>query len=158
MEVRSSKTLYLVIMSSDSLKVLNNSPWYEQGLRFKCTECGACCSGDPGYVWLSEEDIEALCTKLSLDRASFLKKYTRYVNGKYSLLEREKNYECIFLDEKNRCTVYSARPKQCKTFPWWPEQLKSETEWLEAKKRCEGIEHPDAPLIPLKQIQNELDS
>ena len=28
--------------------------WYSEGLRFECTQCGACCSGEPGYVWVDE--------------------------------------------------------------------------------------------------------
>ena len=35
-------------------------PWYHEGLRFECTGCGDCCTGAPGYVWLTEEEIRAL--------------------------------------------------------------------------------------------------
>ena len=27
--------------------------WYRDGLRFECTRCGACCTGAPGYVWVT---------------------------------------------------------------------------------------------------------
>ena len=35
-------------------------PWYHAGLKFTCTQCGDCCSGTPGYVWVTNEEIVAL--------------------------------------------------------------------------------------------------
>ena len=125
--------------------------WYKEGLHFKCTGCGRCCSKEPGYVWLSEEDIEKASTHLSLSREAFLRKYTRFVNGEYSLIEMP-NYDCIFLKE-NKCTIYEARPAQCRRFPFWPSNLESKKEWQETAKGCEGINHPEAKLITLGQIK-----
>jgi len=45
---------------SDPLKMAKKELWYKPGLRFKCTECGACCTGAPGYVWISEKEIKAV--------------------------------------------------------------------------------------------------
>lgn len=129
--------------------------WYKNGLRFACTECGGCCSGAPGYVWLEQEDIERLAKKLSLSTEEFLKRYTRKIGHRYSLIETSPNYDCIFLRD-NRCHVYDSRPKQCRTFPWWKENIDSKESWEEAKKRCEGIDHPDAPLISADEIENHL--
>ena len=33
------------------------SCFYEKGLAFECQGCGYCCSSEPGYVFLSEKDI-----------------------------------------------------------------------------------------------------
>src|SRR4029077_20051887 len=97
------------------------SVWYAKGLRFKCTECGQCCTGGPGYVWITDQEIEEMSQFLALTREAFLKQYTRQVGERIALLERlslEGNYDCIFL--KNRkCTLYKVRPKQCRTYPWW---------------------------------------
>ena len=41
-----------------------SEPWFKDGLRFTCTGCGDCCSGAPGFVWVSEEDIERLANHL----------------------------------------------------------------------------------------------
>ena len=125
--------------------------WYKDGLKFKCTGCGACCSKEPGYVFLSEEDISRLSGPLGLERATFLKTYTRLVHGRYSLLEKP-NYDCIFL-QNNRCTLYQARPKQCRTFPFWQENLVSKAAWEAAGKSCEGINHPDANTLTVEEIQ-----
>ena len=75
--------------------------WYEKGLKFGCTECGKCCTGEPGYV-------EAMCEKLALDRDTFLEKYCRKVGRSYSLLELKPHNDCIFLEKGLRCTVYDA--------------------------------------------------
>ncbi len=37
-----------------------DGPWYQDGLRFTCTMCGKCCTGDPGYVWVTDEELAAL--------------------------------------------------------------------------------------------------
>lgn len=126
--------------------------WYEKGLKFKCTGCGACCSKEPGYVWLTEKDIETAATHLNLSRNEFLKKYTRNVSGRYSLIEHP-NYDCIFLKE-NRCSIYLSRPKQCRTFPFWEGNLESRDTWNEAALGCEGINHKDAKLLSIEEIRN----
>lgn len=132
------------------------SPWYKEGLRFGCTECGQCCTGAPGYVWVTLTEIEEMATALALSVPEFMKKYIREVGGRMSLIELPKSYDCVFLNGK-RCQVYKARPKQCRTFPFWPENLESKEAWEEAKKRCEGIDHDEAPLISLGRIQKTLD-
>lgn len=130
-------------------------PWYKEGLRFKCTGCGECCTGAPGYVWVSPQEIEALAKSLSISPEEFIQKYTRRIGNRLSLIEDSRTYDCVFLKGK-RCTVYETRPKQCRTFPWWPEHLKTKEHWKEAAHRCEGIDHPDAPLISLSEIKKQL--
>ena len=39
---------------------------------------------------------------------------------------------------------------------WWKENVSSSKAWEEAAKRCEGINHPEAPLISLKEIEKDL--
>lgn len=140
-----------------SLKVIKSeeTPWYKDGLRFKCTECGQCCTGSPGYVWVSEQEIIAMAQHLSLSVAEFSRLYLRRVDGRFSLREHPKTYDCLFLKDK-KCQIYQVRPVQCRTFPWWPQNLKTEEEWREAAKGCEGIRF-DAPVVPLQIIQEQLD-
>jgi Fe-S-cluster containining protein len=129
-------------------------PWYKDGLRFKCTECGQCCTGSPGYVWFTPEEADQMAEFLKIPLEEFLQKYTRRIGNRLSLREHPKNYDCVFLKGK-RCEVYGARPKQCRTFPWWPENLKSPEHWKETGERCEGVNHPDAPLISLQEIRKQ---
>ncbi|MBA3722572.1 MAG: YkgJ family cysteine cluster protein [Parachlamydiaceae bacterium] len=139
------------------LKVLNENssePWYAEGLRFKCTECGQCCTGSPGYVWVTETEIENIATHLNLSIDEFVRLYIRPVKDRYSLLEHPKSFDCVFLKDK-KCQIYMARPKQCRTFPWWPQLLKSKKDWEEASEHCEGITF-HAPIVPFETIENQL--
>ncbi len=130
-------------------------PWYKEGLRFKCTGCGQCCTGSPGYVWIKEEEAQLMASALQISLEEFVRKYTRRVGNQISLRENPRNFDCVFLEGK-QCKVYSARPKQCRTFPWWKENVETQALWKEASDRCEGINHPDAPLISLEEIQKGL--
>ena len=130
------------------------SSWFQKGLKFSCTGCGKCCTGSPGYVFLTQADLEKLAVHFNLSPAQFARKYCRFKEGKYALLENRKTYDCVFLRD-NRCTVYEARPIQCRTYPWWVENLRDQNAWEEAAKHCEGIDHPDAPLIPALQIEEQ---
>jgi Fe-S-cluster containining protein len=108
----------------------------EAGLRFSCTQCGNCCTGAPGYVYVSDAEIHALADHLGITSSAFLKRYTRRADVGRSLLEH-RDGRCVFY--KEGCTVYAARPIQCRTYPFWPEIVRSKTAWLAERKECEGI-------------------
>jgi Fe-S-cluster containining protein len=135
--------------------ILNNTqePWYKDGLRFKCTGCGKCCTGAPGFVFLTEEDIQQLLQHLKISKEEFVKRYTKSFNGRLSLRDDLPNYSCIFLKDGKFCQVYNARPLQCKTYPYWLGNISSESQWMEESARCEGINHPDAPWISKEHIE-----
>ena len=117
----------------------NEEPWYQDGLRFKCTGCGDCCSGAPGFVWVNGEEIAALAAEVGISIEAFEKKYVRLVGVRKSLKERAKNYDCIFLDgETRKCTVYKARPRQCRTWPFWDSCVKTPEAWEATCEACPG--------------------
>lgn len=131
-------------------------PWYKKGLKFGCTGCGQCCTGAPGFVWVNQKEIEAMAEYLKMPVPEFVKMYTRQIGNRISLKEFPRTYDCIFLRDK-LCSVYGARPTQCRTFPFWDECVESEAAWDSTARRCEGINHADAPLIPLGEIEKRLD-
>lgn len=136
---------------------LKTLPWYKEGLRFQCTGCGKCCSGSPGYVWISEVEIEAAAKFLNISVEMFKRKYIRQRYNRFALTEIKavnNEYDCVFLKDK-KCTIYPVRPKQCQTFPWWKQNLNSEESWNLAAKDCEGI-HADAPVVPYDEIEKQL--
>ncbi len=144
----------------EKLNIIKDSkPWYAEGLPFKCTECGQCCTGAPGYIWVNEKEIQDIADFLNLSIKEFSDKYLRLVNGRLSLKENLKtssttSYDCVFL-KNNKCEIYSVRPTQCRTFPWWPQNLKTKKDWQEAAKYCEGI-NQNVPLTPLDVIEQQL--
>jgi len=133
----------------------DETPWYSKGLRFKCTGCGECCTGAPGYVWVTKEEILAMAAQLQLSIDEFSKRFVRQVGARYSLKEDPKTFDCVFL-KNNKCTIYQARPTQCKTYPWWLQNLRSEQDWQNAAAYCEGINHPEAPIVPCETITDEV--
>lgn len=132
---------------------MTKSEWYEKGLRFKCTECGKCCTGAPGYVWVNETEMQAMADFLRISLKDIMRLYIRRVGQRYSLVESKITYDCVFLKD-NKCQVYGARPTQCRTYPWWPNNLHSQEAWEETARACEGI-RPDAPVVPFEKIEEQ---
>ena len=133
-------------------------PWYKDGLKFKCTECGKCCTGQPGFVWTTDAEVEAMAKKLHMTVQAFKMRYIRKKENRLALVEKkvgEGDKACIFLKEK-RCEIYEARPQQCRTFPWWKENLQSEESWKVAALGCEGISEK-ASVVKYEAIQQLLD-
>ncbi len=124
--------------------------WYRDGLRFECTQCGACCTGAPGYVWVTREESETLARLLDLHVDDFRRRFMRRVGNRYALIERA-NGDCIFWDRQIGCTVYRARPTQCRTYPFWPENLRSRRAWDEVESECPGS--GKGKLYRLEQIE-----
>lgn len=134
---------------------MGDLPWYKDGLRFKCTGCGKCCTGEPGVVWVTEEEMIVMAELLSISVELFRRRYIRFMDNRFALIEKkisDTQYDCIFLKD-NKCSVYQARPIQCRTYPWWTQNLNSQESWDLAAQECEGINN-DAPLIPYSQIIN----
>lgn len=129
--------------------------WYGKGLRFECTQCGKCCTGAPGYTWVTLDEVAAIAQFLKISLEEMMLRYVRVVGNRMSLNEHRKSYDCVFLKDK-KCSIYPVRPKQCRTFPWWQSNLNSEADWKEAAKFCEGI-NDEAPLVPEEAIQKQLD-
>jgi len=125
-------------MSKQTAKAGDDQPWYADGLRFTCTGCGDCCTGGPGYVWVNQQEINALAARLGLSVEAFEKQYVRQVGVRRTLKER-KNYDCVFLEsETRRCTVYADRPRQCRTWPFWDSNIKSPEAWQATCEACPG--------------------
>jgi len=131
-------------MKLDVIPQSSPQPWYADGLSFACTQCGNCCTGEPGYVWISDIEIERLAAHLGTTRSEVVTKYCRTINGRLSLREKRirGEYDCIFLEERQGrrvCTVYAVRPLQCRTWPFWSENIESPARWKRAAQKCPGM-------------------
>ncbi|MBU0720182.1 YkgJ family cysteine cluster protein [bacterium] len=105
-----------------------------------CASCqGKCCTGESGYIYVSQTEIQKISDLLEMRVEDFINKYL-FKNGyKYSIKEKKYNdsYECAFYDRaSNGCTIYDARPVQCRTFPFW-DYYKTRVD--ELKLECPGI-------------------
>ena len=95
-----------------------SQPWYAEGLRFACTRCGNCCTGQSGFVWVNDEEVRAIAEFRGEPVEEVLGLFTRREGARRSLKERA-NGDCVFWDREAGCTVYSVRPRQCRTWPFW---------------------------------------
>jgi Fe-S-cluster containining protein len=112
--------------------------WFKDGLRFQCSQCGDCCTGAPGYVWVNDAEIKAIAELVGLPMDEFEKKYVRKIGIRKSLVEYD-NGDCVFFDPQARkCTVYEARPRQCRTWPFWESNIRTPEAWEETCQACPG--------------------
>jgi Fe-S-cluster containining protein len=113
------------------------SDWYQDGLRFRCTRCGHCCTGVPGFVWVNDEELADIATFRKESLAEVRGLYTRTVGDERSLREKA-NGDCVFYDREAGCTIYSVRPRQCRTWPFWESNLATPEDWQTATANCPG--------------------
>ena len=102
-----------------------------------CKSCGGrCCTGESGYIFINDAEIERLANHLNISKSDFIDTYLYKVGFRYSIKEKvyKDGYACVFFE--NGCSVYKCRPTQCRTFPFW-EYFKTNKE--ELKKECPGI-------------------
>ena len=129
-------------------------PWYADGLAFECTGCGGCCTGEPGYVWVTTDELVAIADYLDKPIGEVRLMDCKPVRGLISLSEH-RNGDCVYLNpHTRRCTVYPVRPKQCRTWPFWPEIVKTPQAWKAAGRSCPGIDRGE--FVPLASIEATL--
>ena len=126
--------------------------FFDKGLRFECTGCGMCCTGESGTIFVSGRESIRIAEHLGVSTKQFIFDFTYPVEEGHSLKEM-RNGDCVFLNG-NLCGIYSVRPTQCRTFPFWPETLRSERGWNEAGRGCEGIGR--GKLFTRDEIMREL--
>lgn len=130
---------------------MDKLPWYHEGLRFQCTQCGNCCTGAPGYVWVTDQEIRQLAAAVGETVEDFIRLYVRQVGSRKSLREFS-NGDCVFFDNRTRkCTVYPYRPRQCRTWPFWDSNIKTPQAWAETCAVCPGS--GQGQLYTLEEIE-----
>ena len=126
-------------------------PWYREGLQFTCTQCGDCCTGAPGVVWVTDEELREIADYLGKPIGEIRLFHTRLIRGRMSLTEFA-NGDCTFFDPRGRkCTVYKARPVQCRTWPFWNSHLASPQAWQSVCEKCPGS--GEGAFFSLEQIR-----
>jgi len=133
-----------------------NGQWYAAGLAFECQQSGNCCSGPPGYVWVTQDEIKAIADFLGRPDSKLGKRDIRRVGLRTSLKERA-NGDCIYLERGpggcTSCRIHPVKPTQCRTWPFWDSNLKSPEHWNNAARGCPGINQ--GPLHNFVQIETQ---
>jgi len=129
-------------------------PWYSDGLAFECTQCGNCCTGGPGYVWVDDAEIQAIAEHLQEPVGAVRLLHTRSGPRGTSLTEHL-NGDCSFLDPDTRaCRIYPVRPRQCRTWPFWRSNVATPADWQRTCEVCPGA--GQGPLTPLAEIERRV--
>ncbi|MBD3344905.1 MAG: YkgJ family cysteine cluster protein [Chitinivibrionales bacterium] len=115
-----------------------NPSYLKNGLRFTCKQCGNCCTGEPGTVYVSESEINAIAGRLGLDPTAFKEQYCYPFRDSFSLREHPDG-ACVFYKSVGGCLIYPVRPSQCRTYPFWIKIIRNEKNWNNEKKACPGI-------------------
>ncbi len=131
----------------------DDTPWYAAGLRFACTKCGNCCTGEPGYVWVDDAEIDALADFRNEPREQIVAMYTK-IGPRGPTLREKPNNDCVFYDRVTGCTVYSVRPRQCRTWPFWDSNVATPEDWERTEGTCPGS--GEGELIPVEEITRRL--
>jgi Fe-S-cluster containining protein len=130
-----------------------SEPWYQDGLRFRCTRCGKCCTGAPGYVWVNDAEMMAIAEHRGETVAHTAALHTRPVGRRVSLREKA-NGDCIFYDPADGCTIYPVRPRQCRTWPFWESNIVTPEAWEKTCEICPGSGLGE--LIPVEEITRRM--
>lgn len=113
--------------------------WEAEGLLFECKQCGSCCCGEPGAIWVTPEEITEIADFLGISEPELRAGYLTRDAGRSSIREQE-NYDCVFLKRNiMNCGIYKARPLQCRLFPFWPSILRDKNIWNYYATRCPGM-------------------
>jgi Fe-S-cluster containining protein len=136
---------------------MNQEPWYHDGLQFGCKACGRCCGGGPGYVWITQEEIDRMAKRLGLSTLLFEQAFVWTVRGRKRSLKEYPNGDCVLLDEKTRgCKVYDERPIQCRTWPFWSQNIDTPNSWKTTAKFCPGCN--SGKFYTLAEIEKQRNS
>ena len=128
-------------------------PWYQDGLRFTCTQCGHCCTGDPGFVWVDDAELAAIAHLRGEPLEEVKALYTRWT-ARGRTLRETLGGDCVFYDRKKGCTVYAVRPGQCRTWPFWESNVQTPEAWQHTCAVCPGSGQGE--LIPVEEITKRL--
>ena len=110
--------------------------FFDQGICFECRQCGACCTGEPGVVFVRQEEVAAIAGFLKIEEKHLIRRYLDPFQDDYAIREDQEG-TCLFYH--NGCRIYPVRPEQCRTYPFWFHNLRSEARWQKAAKECPGI-------------------
>ncbi len=122
------------------LAVMDNlnsrSYFFDNGIRFECQKCGACCTGSPGSIYVDKSELSSIAKFLKIPVSDFKEIYLYPFKNSYSIREHSDG-RCFFYEDG--CKIYPVRPGQCSSYPFWFTNLRSEKNWQNVSNECIGI-------------------
>jgi Fe-S-cluster containining protein len=123
-------------MKCNPVEEYHSRYFFDAGIRFECRRCGACCTGDPGIIRISGQEIRNLADFLMMPVSVLTRLHLHPMTSGFSIAENADG-SCRFYDQG--CRIYPVRPLQCRTYPFWFSQIRSLRQWEKAMNACPGI-------------------
>lgn len=122
---------------------------FEQGLRFSCTRCGACCRHVGGEgIGLREKDAQRL-----REINSSLKKTSHPI---FSRRLESSNGVCSYLSESTpECEIYSKRPLVCRLYPFYL-SVSGDGSIQLSVDHCPGVNSTGSEIVDDRYIEREI--
>ncbi len=117
-------------------KLNNRSYFFDEGIRFECQQCGVCCTGSPGTIYVDKSELSSIAKFLKITVKDFKKKYLYPFKNSFSIREHSDG-RCFFYEDG--CRIYPVRPGQCSSYPFWFTNLRSEKNWQSVSETCRGV-------------------
>ena len=77
-------------MNISNMRYLKNRPYFfDDGIFFECRQCGRCCTGDSGAVYVAENEIEEIAGFLHIPVSGFLRDFLYPYKDSYSIHEND---------------------------------------------------------------------
>ncbi|HBH02835.1 MAG: hypothetical protein A2W08_02265 [Candidatus Rokubacteria bacterium RBG_16_73_20] len=123
---------------------------FKDGVRFRCTRCGACCASLGRDLPLLIDDVRRLARHLSMTVPAFVRRYCVYTvdvvrDGDRTIripslhLRVPPSGRCVFLADSNECSVQDVKPFICANSPFMRYVAVSRERWHAAVSMCPGI-------------------
>ena len=135
---------------------MQRNPGTATACAFRCTRCGNCCTGEPGYVWVNDEEIARHRRRFASEPPAESRSavYTR--QGRRGRTLREKaNGDCVFYDRERAAPIYPVRPRQCRTWPFWESNVETPRGLGADRRVCPGAGQGE--LISAEEITRRLE-
>ena len=123
---------------------------FKDGVRFRCTQCGKCCTSLGRELPLLIDDVQRLAGHLRMTSQAFVRRYCVYVidvvrEGELTVripslqLRLPRSGRCVFLTDSNLCSVHEAKPFVCGHSPFMRYVAHDQERWNAAVSMCPGI-------------------
>lgn len=135
-------------------------PGYLRGVRFACTQCGACCTGAPGRVRVSEEEIRRIAVYRGEEMGAGEMPDWVVADGEGGLrLREEADGDCVFYRDGG-CAIHAVKPGQCRRYPFWFRNVRSAEAWARTCAACPGIGEGAVvdPAVILRTVAEDLEA
>ena len=86
---------------------------FDQSIKFKCTNCGYCCTSS--NVEMSDDEVLEI---KGLGKNGFSEDFVTEEGNNSKRIKGSDKDACMFLDGKKLCSVYEHRPSVCRLYPF----------------------------------------